>query len=82
MNGHDPGAVDGFVAEDYINHSACVDDGREANRAVWAPWFAAFSDMEVSLDDVLVDSARVAGRFTCRATFRARSWDCRPLAAR
>ena len=35
MNGHDPDAVDGFVAADYINHNAFVDDGREANRAFW-----------------------------------------------
>ena len=70
MNGHDPNAVDGFVAEDYINHNAYVDDGREANRAAWAQWFAAFPDTEVSLDDVLVNGDRVAGRFTYRATFQ------------
>lgn len=70
MNGHDPDAVDGFVAEDYVNHNAFVEDGREANRAFWAQWFAAFPDTEVSLDDVLVDGDRVAGRFTYRATFQ------------
>ncbi|MGW0567290.1 ester cyclase [Streptomyces tauricus] len=70
MNGHDPDAVDGFVAEDYVNHNAHVDDGREANRAFWTQWFAAFPDTEVTLDDVLVDGDRVAGRFTYRATFR------------
>lgn len=70
MNGHDPDAVDGFVAEDYINHNEFVEDGREANRAFWAQWFAAFPDTQVSLDDVLVDGDRVAGRFTYRATFQ------------
>ena len=70
MNGHDPDAVDGFVADDYINHNAFVDDGREANRAFWRLWFAAFPDTEVSLDDVLVDGDRVAGRFTYEATFQ------------
>jgi predicted ester cyclase len=69
MNGHDPNAVDGFVAEDYINHNAYVEDGREANRAFWTTWFAAFPDTEVTMDDVLVDGDRVAGRFTYRATF-------------
>ncbi|SBW22629.1 ester cyclase [Protofrankia symbiont of Coriaria ruscifolia] len=71
MNGHDPDAVDSFVAEDYINHNVFVADGRAANRAFWTQWFAAFPDTEVSLDDVLVDGDRVAGRFTYRATFRA-----------
>lgn len=70
MNGHDPDAVDGFVAEDYVNHNAWTDDGREANRALWTGWFAAFPDTEVTLEDVLVDGDRVAGRFTYRATFQ------------
>jgi predicted ester cyclase len=70
MNGHDPNAVDRFVAEDYVNHIAYVEDGREANRAFWTSWFAAFPDTEVTMDDVLVDGDRVAGRFTYRATFQ------------
>ena len=70
INTHDPDLVDRFVAEDYVNHNAYVDDGREANRAFWAQWFAAFPDTEVSLDDVLVDGDRVAGRFTYQATFQ------------
>ncbi len=69
MNGHDPDAVDGFIAEAYVNHNAHVADGREANRAFWAQWFAAFPDTHVTLDDALVDGDRVAGRFTYRATF-------------
>ena len=51
MNGHDPDAVDGFIAVDYVNHNAFVDDGREANRAFWAQWFAAFPDTEVTPSD-------------------------------
>ena len=70
MNGHDPDAVDRFIAEDYVNHNYFVEDGREANRAFWTVWFAAFPDTEVILDDVLVDGDRVAGRFTYRATFQ------------
>jgi len=69
MNGHDPDGVDGFIAEDYINHNAFVEDGREANRAFWALWFGAFPDTRVTLDDVLVDGDRVAGRLTYSATF-------------
>jgi predicted ester cyclase len=69
MNGHDPDAVDGFISESYINHNAFVDDGREANRAFWAQWFAAFPDTRVTLDDVLMDGDRVAGRFTYSGTF-------------
>jgi predicted SnoaL-like aldol condensation-catalyzing enzyme len=50
MNGHDPDAVDGFVAEGYINHNPYVEDGREANRAFWTRWFAAFPDTRVTLE--------------------------------
>lgn len=70
MNGHDPDAVDSFITEDYVNHNYFVEDGREANRAFWTTWFAAFPDTEVTLDDVLVDGDRVAGRFTYWATFQ------------
>jgi steroid delta-isomerase-like uncharacterized protein len=69
MNGHDPNAVDAFVAEDYVNHNAFVDDGREANREFWAQWFTAFPDTVVTMEDVLVDGDRVAGRFTYVGTF-------------
>jgi predicted SnoaL-like aldol condensation-catalyzing enzyme len=69
MNSHDPDLVDEFIAADYVNHNPFVGDGREANRAFWATWFAAFPDTTVTLEDVLVDGDRVAGRFTYRATF-------------
>ena len=69
MNSHDPDRVDGFITADYVNHNPYVEDGREANRAFWALWFTAFPDTAVTLEDVLVDGDRVAGRFTYRATF-------------
>ena len=78
MNGHDADAVDGFITEDYVNHNYFVEDGREANRAFWTVWFAAFPDTEVSLDDVMVDGDRVAGRFTYRATFRGEFMGLQP----
>ncbi|MFE5593491.1 ester cyclase [Streptomyces sp. NPDC056549] len=68
MNGHDPDAVDGFVSEGYVNHNPYVEDGREANRAFWRRWFAAFPDTRVTLDDVVAAGDRVVGRFTYRAT--------------
>ena len=60
INSHDPDAVDGFIAENYVNHNAYVEDGRDANRAFWRQWFTAFPDTEVSLDDVLIDGDRIA----------------------
>lgn len=62
MNAHDPDAVDGFVADQDVNHNPMAADGREANRALWAGWFAAFPDTEMVLGDVVTCEARVAGR--------------------
>ena len=68
LNDHDPDAVDGFVAVDYINHNAFVADGREANRAWWSTFFTAFPDIKATMDDLVVAGDRVVGRFTYRGT--------------
>ena len=68
LNDHDPDAVDGFVAVDYINHNAFVPNGREANRAFWSSFFTAFPDIEATMDDLVVAGDRVVGRFTYRGT--------------
>jgi steroid delta-isomerase-like uncharacterized protein len=70
LNQHDPDAVDGFVAAGYVNHNPFVEDGREANRAFWAAFFAAFPDLSATMDDLIQAGDRVAGRFTYRATHR------------
>ena len=68
LNDHDPDAVDGFVAVDYVNHNEFVADGREANRAWWSSFFTAFPDIEATMDDLVVSGDRVVGRFTYRGT--------------
>lgn len=70
LNAHDPDLVDGFVAVDYVNHNAFVDDGREANRAFWTAFFAAFPDVTATMEDLFVTDDRVAGRFVYRGTHR------------
>ena len=68
LNDHDPDAVDGFVAVDYVNHNEFVADGREANRAWWSSFFTAFPDIEATMDDLVIAGDRVVGRFTYRGT--------------
>jgi steroid delta-isomerase-like uncharacterized protein len=68
LNDHDPDAVDGFVAVDYINHNAYVADGREANRAWWTTFFTAFPDIKTTMDDLVIAGDRVVGRCTYRGT--------------
>jgi steroid delta-isomerase-like uncharacterized protein len=68
LNTHDPDLVDEFVATDYRNHNAFVDDGREANRQFWAGFFAALPDLTATMEDLVVSGDRVVGRFVYRGT--------------
>ena len=68
LNTHDPDLVDRFVATDYRNHNAFVDDGREANRQFWAGFFAALPDLTATMEDLVVSGDRVVGRFVYRGT--------------
>jgi predicted ester cyclase len=68
LNSHDPDAVDGFVAVDYINHNAFVENGREGNRIFWAGFFAAIPDVVGTMEDLVVAGDRVVGRFTYSGT--------------
>jgi steroid delta-isomerase-like uncharacterized protein len=70
LNTHDPDLVDGFVATDYRNHNAFVDDGREANRRFWTGFFAALPDLTATMEDLVVSGDRVVGRFVYRGTPR------------
>jgi steroid delta-isomerase-like uncharacterized protein len=70
LNTHDPDLVDRFIAEDYVNHNVVVPDGRQANRAFWAMFFAGLPDVTVTMEDVIIAGDRVVGRFAYRGTHR------------
>jgi predicted ester cyclase len=74
MNQHNPDGVDSFVAVDYINHNPLVEDGREGNRTLWRAFFAAFPDIKVTMEDLVVAGDRVIGRFTYRGTHDGPLW--------
>ena len=68
LNAGNPDALDGFLAEGYVNHNPFVADGLAANKAFWRQWLTAFPDTRVTVEDTFVAGDRVAGRFTYRAT--------------
>jgi steroid delta-isomerase-like uncharacterized protein len=68
INTHDPGLLDRFVAEDYRDHDAFADNGREANRQFWIAFFAAIPDVSGSMEDLVISGDRVVGRFVHRGT--------------
>ena len=70
LNTHDADLVDAFLATEYRNHNAFVDDGREANREFWAGFFAALPDLTATMEDLIVSGDRVVGRFVYRGTHR------------
>ena len=70
LNTHNPDLVDSFVATDYRNHNAFVDDGREANRQFWSAFFTALPDLTATMEDLVISGDRVVGRFVYRGTHR------------
>ena len=68
LNTHDADLVDAFVATDYRNHNAFVDDGREANRQFWSAFFTALPDLTATMEDLVISGDRVVGRFVYRGT--------------
>ena len=70
LSTHDADLVDAFVATDYRNHNAFVDDGREANRQFWAAFFTALPDLTATMEDLVISGDRVVGRFVYRGTHR------------
>ena len=70
LNTHDADLVDAFIASDYRNHNAFVDDGREANRQFWSAFFTALPDLTATMEDLVISGDRVVGRFVYRGTHR------------
>ena len=68
LNTHAPDLVDRLVSEDYVNHNAVVDDGREANRQFWGAFFTGLPDLTATMEDLVVAGDRVVGRFVYRGT--------------
>ena len=68
LNTHDADLVDRFVAENYVNHNAFVDDGREGNRRFWAGFFIGLPDLTATMEDLVISGDRVVGRFVYRGT--------------
>ncbi len=74
LNEHDPDMVDQFVAEEYRNHNAFVDDGREANRQFWGVFFSALPDLSATVEDLVISGDRVVGRYVYKGTHEGDLW--------
>ena len=71
LNRKDLEALRGLLADGYVYHASGIElHGRDAMEAFLREFFAAFPDLECSLEDLLVEGDRCACRFTMRATHR------------
>lgn len=72
LNDEDPSAVEELLAEDFVlrlpGHAPMT--GREAFRQAVNEWRAAFPDWHVSIEELIAEGDKVAGRWRCEATHR------------
>jgi steroid delta-isomerase-like uncharacterized protein len=61
-------ALDEIVSPNYVQHTRGVPQGREGLKAFFAGFFASFSNVSSTVEDVIADGDRVMWRSTLRAT--------------
>lgn len=70
LNTRNVDLFDTFIARDYVNHNAFVAPGLQGVKEFFASWLEAFPDTVVTMEDALVASDKVVGRYTYRGTQR------------
>src|SRR5438034_3849356 len=79
INGHDLNAVDQILSADFVEHSA--PPGFASNRTgvkeMFGAFLAAFPDMHLRIDDVIVEGDKVVMRGRPPARTRVPSWGFR-----
>jgi len=72
INGHDLNAIDQLLSADFVEHSA--PPGFASNRAgvkeMFGAFLAAFPDMHLRIDDVIVEGDKVVMRATATGTHK------------
>ncbi len=63
----DLGAIDRYLAPDYVQHSGHAAPGRDGVKVFFKGLWAAFSDQTHSIDDVIAEGDKVVWRWTVRA---------------
>lgn len=79
-NARDVAAVERYYAPDFKNHNAGpgTDGGREGVRRAVQLSLAAFPDLWIDVDDVVVDGDLVVTRWTMRGTHTGPLWGVPP----
>ena len=70
INKHDPGAIEQFLDADFVDHTPPPDiaPGVEGVKQMFTMLFAAFPDMELSVEDMVAEGDKVASRVKVSST--------------
>ncbi|MGH2535082.1 MAG: ester cyclase [Thermomicrobiales bacterium] len=69
-NQADETAIDRYIAEQAAGNDPDFGAGREAFRAQWRKWHAAFPDLHFQIDDLVAEGNKVVTRWTLTGTHR------------
>lgn len=69
-NDADEAAIDRYIAENAAGNDPDFGAGREAFRAQWRRWQAAFPDLRFAIDDLVAEGNKVVTRWTLTGTHR------------
>ena len=64
---HDLGAIDRYLAPDYIQHSGHATPGREGVKAFFTGLWQAFTEQRFEVDDVIAEGDKAVWRWTMHA---------------
>lgn len=64
---HDLGALDRYLAPDYIQHSQHATPGREGVKAFFTGLWQAFTEQRFEVDDVIAEGDKAVWRWTMHA---------------
>jgi steroid delta-isomerase-like uncharacterized protein len=72
LAGGHPAAADEILTENFVLRLPGLPaiEGREAFKRGLAEWQAAFPDWEISIEELIAEGDKVAGRWRCRGTHR------------
>jgi len=84
LDEHNPGAVDEFLATDYVDHSPAIADllpGRAGVEQANELLYAAFSNVTHYIDEQVAEGDKVMTRVVVQGTFTGRFLDLPPTGA-
>jgi steroid delta-isomerase-like uncharacterized protein len=74
-NDGDEAAIDRYIAENARGNDPDFGAGREAFRAQWRKWQAAFPDLHFEVEDVIAEGNKVLTRWTLTGTHEGEFMD-------